>query len=395
MNKKLLAIAIGTAMVAAATAATAGDEPTFYAKLHMSIDSVDNGGDKTTGQDGIFVSSNSSRLGIKGAVDLDGGLKAVYKYEMTTDYSSADASTTETVDTPTGTTKAVTKQFNGLSGNRNAYLGLKGGFGQVIAGRHDMPFKTIGRKVDLFGDTIGDNRSVTRLAKDQIKDAVPNAILAGNQTSGDDFADRRDNVVMYSNTFGAVSLAVALGQEENADKGADTGIGIDFKQGPLSVSFAHETHGKGNLKQFALTTAQKTALGVGAAKDSTGMMLTGAYSMGDATVLAGVGQIESLDGLDGADVDVYTLGAKMKSGMNTFKIQYTSAELDGGDASTITALGVDHKLGANTTAYLVYAAVANDDSMGAGFAGTGHAGTVSNVIGEDASGFSLGLVHKF
>ena len=56
MNKKLLAIAVGAAMVAGATAATAGDEPTWYGKIHMSIDSMDNGGDLTANEgDGIFV----------------------------------------------------------------------------------------------------------------------------------------------------------------------------------------------------------------------------------------------------------------------------------------------------------------------------------------------------
>jgi predicted porin len=171
MNKKLLAIAVGAAMVAGATAATAGDEPTFYAKIHMSIDSMDNGG---TGDaaDGIFVSSNSSRFGFKGAADLDGGLKAVYKYEISTDYTG------------------------GLAGNRNAYLGLKGGFGQIIAGRHDMPFKTVGRKFDLFGDTIGDNRAVTRLGS--------KLDFGGGLKSGDDWADRKSDVIMYTNKIGAV-----------------------------------------------------------------------------------------------------------------------------------------------------------------------------------------------
>ena len=357
MNKKLLAIAVGAALVATATVATAG-EPTFYGKLHMSIDSMDNGADAPNDQDGIFVSSNSSRLGLKGAVDLDGGMKVVYKYEMSTDYSSNGA----------------------VLGNRNAYLGLKGGFGQIIAGRHDMPFKTIGRKADLFGDTIGDHRAITRLGKSNIN-------LGGGVVSGDDWADRRDNVVMYSNTFGAVSVAIALGQEENTDKGGDTGIGINYKQGPLAVSFAHETHGKGNLKGFG-TAADVT-------KDSEGMMLTGSYKMGSAAVIAGVGQISSLDGVDGDDGDIMTLAAKMKSGMNTFKVQYTSTEFDGGDAATVTALGVDHKLGKKTTAYAVYAAVANDAGMPFGFAGTGHSGTVSNGVGEDNSGLSVGLIHKF
>ena len=356
MNKKLLAMAVGAALVAGATAATAGDEPTFYGKIHMSIDSMDN--DATLAadaQDGIFVSSNSSRLGIKGAVDLDGGLKAVYKYEMSTDYSSAGKASAD-------------KQ--GLNGNRNAYLGLKGGFGQIIAGRHDMPFKTVGRKHDLFGDTIGDSRAIMR-----VKD------------SGDDFADRRDNVVMYTNTFGAVGVKVALGQEEGTDDAGDTGIGITFKQGPMKVMFANETHGTANL--------------TGGTKDSTGNILAGSYKMGNMTFLAGYMAISDATGAAGVDVTGYTLAGVMKSGMNSFKLQYTGAEVDAtgltDSAASILALGVDHKLGKNTTAYAVYAAISNDDNVDFNFSDTGHAGTVgaSTTGGDSPSGFSLGMIHKF
>jgi predicted porin len=364
MNKKLLAIAVGAAMVAGATAATAGDEPTFYAKIHMSIDSMDNGGTGDSA-DGLFVSSNSSRFGFKGAADLDGGLKAVYKYEISTDYTG------------------------GLSGNRNAYLGLKGGFGQIIAGRHDMPFKTVGRKHDFFGDTIGDNRAVTRLGSSNLKDVDP--VTAGDQSSGDDWADRRSNVIMYTNKFGAVGFKLAYAPEETGKDNTDMGLGLDFKQGPLSVMFAYETHGEGNLDAFQTDVNNAS----GTLDESTGMMLAGKYKMGSATIAAGFGQVESLDGADGSDADIMTLGAAMKSGMNTFKIQCTNTEFDGGDASSITALGVDHKLGKKTSVYAVYAAVSNDDGIPLGFAGTGHSGTVSNVAGEDASGISLGMIHKF
>jgi predicted porin len=346
MNKKLLAIAVGAALVAVATAATAGDEPTFYGKIHMSIDSVDNGG-SVDGDDGLFVSSNSSRLGIKGAVDLDGGLKAVYKYEMSTNYSTAD-----------------------LAGNRNAYLGLKGGFGQVIAGRHDMPFKTVGRKHDLFGDTIGDHRAVTRA-----------------KLSGDDWADRRDDLIMYTNKFGAVGVKVAYGSEEKTKDSSDLGIGLDFKQGPLSVMYAHETHG----------TAPLTA----GTEDSSGDILAGTYSMGSMTFAAGYAAMSDVGGTtaDIGQVAAYTLGGAFKSGMNTFKLQYTSAETDVSDtASTILAVGVDHKLGKKTTIYAVYASISNDALMSNSFNSSGgHDKTYNNpsVAGDDSTGISVGMIHKF
>ena len=347
MNKKLLAMAVGAALVAGTAAATAG-EPTFYGKLHMSIDSVDNGG-SNDGDDGLFVSSNSSRLGLKGAVDLDGGLKAVYKYEISTDYSNSGNAKTNNV------------------GNRNAYLGLKGGFGQVIAGRHDMPFKTVGRKADLFGDTIGDNRAIAR------------------KIGGDDYADRRDNVLMYTNKFGAVGVKLAYAPEEQTADGSDMGLGVDFMAGPVKVMFAHEVHGGGNLA---------------ANNDSTGDMISGMYKMGDMAFLAGYGMVSDGDGDkgDAGQATIMTLGGKMKSGMNTFKFQYTTSETDLSDtASTVMALGVDHKLGKKTSVYAVYASISNDDLVGNTFnTGGGHDTTTNNAAnGDDSSGFSLGMIHKF
>jgi len=326
MNKKLLAVAVGAAMIAGASAATAG-EAELYGKIHMSIDSMDNGASGVDKSDGIFVSSNSSRLGIKGSEDLGNGMSVVYKYEMQTDYSSVK-----------------------LDGSRNAYAGLKGGFGQVIAGRHDMPFKNVGRKFDLFGDTIGDNRAITRL-----------------KVGGDDWADRRNDLVMYSGNFGAVSLDVALGQEENTDKGSDMGLDLFYKQGPITVAFVHETHGKGNL-----------TLGT---KDSSGDMLAGSYSMGNMMFAAGYLSIGNLGGASDLDVTGWTLAASMKSGANKFKLQYTNGEADctgcTGTDGSILALGVDHAFSKSTTGYLMYAAIDNGNNIDFSFSDTGHDATVT------------------
>jgi predicted porin len=353
MNKKLLAIAVGAALVAVATAATAGDEPTIYAKINVSVDVMDNGGPDDD-DDGTFVSSNSSRLGIKGAVDLEGGLKAIYKYEMSTNYSSAGA----------------------VNGDRNAYLGLKGGFGQVIAGRHDMPFKTVGRKADLFGDSIGDTRQILRAKIDSNTAAV--------NVSGDDYADRHDNLLMYSNDFGAVDVNLAYGVEEGGKDTSDMGLSVGFKQDALTVMFAYENHGKGNLNGDT---------------DSTGMMLTGAYKVDNMTFLAGYADMSDVDGNkgDAGQITGYTLGGKMKSGMNTFKLQYTAGESDESKtAASLVAVGVDHDFTKNTQLFAVYATIMNDDNVGAGFSGGGHDGTVSaGIDGKDSTGFSVGMIHKF
>ena len=354
MNKKLLVIAVGAAMVAAATTATAG-EPTIYAKIHLSVDFMDNGGDDVTGgnnADGTFVSSNSSRLGIKGNVDLDNGQKVVYKYEMSTDYANA----------------------GNVAGNRNAYLGMKGGWGQLVAGRHDMPFKTVFRKADLFGDTIGDTRQVLRAR-------------GGN----DDWADRRDHMLMYTNKFGPVAAHFVYGAPQNGENTADYGGYASYKNAGLTVMGTFETHGKGNLAGD---------------NDSSAFGITGAYKYNNMTFLAGYADMEDVGGDKGdlGQITGYTLGGKLKSGMNTFKLQYTSSETDVSKTEAgLVALGVDHSFSKKTKVYAAYATVMNDDARNAGFTNSGHANTVgtatddtgASLPGEDATGFSLGMIHKF
>lgn len=339
MNKNLLAIAVATAMVAGSAAVMA--DATVYGKIHVSVDSMDNGtsgGDATDSS--IYVSSNSSRLGIKGSEDLGDGLSAIYQYEMTTEYSDES-----------------------LRGNRNAYLGLKGGFGTVMAGRIDSPFKTVGRKNDLFGDTIADTRNLTN---------------DGGQDA------RVSNVLVYANKFGPVDLAVAYLPEDGVVDGGATSISLGFSQGPLKLAAATQTLSKGT---------------VGGANDASATRITAGYDVGAATITALYQQDSDMGGVSGNDGDTMGLGAKFKSGMNTFKLAYTTRENDllTDDTGTLIALGVDHKLGKMTSVYAVYASMSNDSAnANFGLGGSGHdSDKPSASAGDDYTGFSLGMIHKF
>lgn len=348
MNKKLLAIAVGAAMVAGSAAVMA--DATVYGKINVSVDSLDNGGSNTVatgGADdsGIYVSSNSSRLGVKGDADLDGGLKAVYKYEMSTSYTSAGA----------------------VNGNRNAYLGLKGGFGTVLVGRHDTPFKTIGRKNDLFGDSIADARNLTN--------------DGGNDA-------RVDNVIVYKNKFGPVGFALAYVPDDGTKDAGGNSFSLGYKQGPLGLAIASSTMSDGN---FGATS-----------EDATAIRVTGAYKMGNMDFRAMYQEDTDMAGVADADGEVMGLGATYKMGMNKFKVQYTDRSNDVAsgadkDDATMISVGVDHKMGKKTTAYAVYAAVDNDDGANFALGGSGHdkGSRPGSAIGEEYSGFSVGMIHKF
>ena len=133
MNKKLIAIAIAGAM-AAPMAAHAG-EATIYGVMDVSIDAFDNDDTSAANDSSTGVSSNSSRIGFKGAEDLGGGMKAVWQVETG-------------INLGNGTTTWA---------GRNSFAGLAGGFGTFILGKHDTPYKTVGRKAELFGNGVGDS----------------------------------------------------------------------------------------------------------------------------------------------------------------------------------------------------------------------------------------------
>jgi predicted porin len=144
MKQKLLVVALAS-LLASPTALAAGEHK-VYGKIHIAVENqtvnikVDAPGETYVKEDRVAVESHASRFGFKGHLDLGNALKAIYKLEWQVDV--ADES-----------------KENNLS-SRNQYAGLQGGFGKVIAGRHDTPLKVSQGKYDLFNDTFGDIKTL-------------------------------------------------------------------------------------------------------------------------------------------------------------------------------------------------------------------------------------------
>ncbi|CAK0772292.1 Outer membrane protein (Porin) [Gammaproteobacteria bacterium] len=391
MNKKILTAAITAALVAP-TAVLA--EVTVYGQMHMSLDYTNSGrtavtyvpGTKTAERkSNLDVSSNSSRLGFKGSEDLGSGLKAVWQVESTV-----------AVDEATGAGNAL--------GGRNTFLGLAGGFGTVLMGKHDTPFKMLGRSLDPFGDTIADNRQ-----------------LLGNTSkyaglSGVGFDLRAPNVVAYITPnfsgFGAVLAYVSgvtantLGADENTLSAVS--MNATYTNGPIYAGLAYERHG---LKEVGTQTATVQA------KDPTAWRLGGSYTFGPAKVGAMYEQLKNVNlaAATAAATDTKRTGATLfgtySFGMETVKLAYTMAnkwkvggvEAPGSDASLL-ALGMDHNFSKRTTAYAQYTKLTNKDGTGvakvgaAGYSlggGGGYGDAITGVAGDDPSSISVGMIHKF
>lgn len=324
----------------------------------MSVDMAD--WDAVTGaanDSGMFVSSNSSRFGIRASEDVGGGLKATAQYEFL-------------FNQDVGNSNPVT--------NRDNYIGLEGGFGAIRLGNIDTATKDIGGIADLFyREQLGESRSI---------------INEGN-------ADARvaNGIHYFSPNFGGVSFKLQYG----ADEGTDLNVmaaNVRYSAGPLAL-------GLGYLTTEAADPAEDTDVLRFAVKYDVGGGFTVAALWQDVSALAGV---------DGADRSSYGLGASFKTGNNVFKAQYYVAdEIDGSDdtGGDLIAIGWDHLFSKTVKGYVTYATTSNDDlncTTVGGFAvpcfvvgGNGHAaiipttGTQRIRGGGDSSGISVGMIVDF
>jgi len=177
MNKKLLSLAVAAAITAPAVALA---DATLYGKTHVSIDWFDiKGSDEYKGwavNRGKIGKGNgrANRLGVKGSEDLGAGLKAIYQVEFGIPLTNERDHDFDNGDQ------------GGLK-MRNTYVGLKGGFGTFLVGRHDTPLKVSTSKLEMFSDTMADYEGT--LGFDDI---------------------RADNIIAYiTPSFGGIQFAAA------------------------------------------------------------------------------------------------------------------------------------------------------------------------------------------
>ena len=330
MMKKILAAAIVSAFAAPAFAATSNVD--IYGKLHVSASVYD---DQLAGDD-FQISSNASRIGFKGAEDLGGGLSAIWQVEQTLRLEEA----------------------GGTFATRNSFVGLKGGFGTALIGRHDTPLKSVGRKVDLFGDTVADSRNVMGIASDTRPNNV--VLYRTPSLSGLEFS------ALYSNSTN--------GNTNNTPDATDDSLwsaSATYTNGPLYLGLGYSD---GDRFDNAGIDREYT---LAAGFTMGGFKLVGQYATSQNNV---------------ADYDAWMLGGAYTIGNVVLKANYMKGETDAAgvpDAKQFT-VGADYKLSKRTSLYALYA---DGENVGFGF-GAGGSDRVLPAV-EDLSVVSLGMVHTF
>jgi len=353
MNKKLIASAVAAALFvpfAAGAVQVAGEKLEVYGKIHVSIDNSDRD-DPTVTNDGLSISSNSSRLGFKGKLPLENGMKVIYQMEQ--EVRLDDSSTADFA-------------------NRNSFVGLASGNNSLRVGVHDTPFKTVASKWGIFGDTVGERRS----------------ILGAGYQSGNQLNERVKNSIMYQyqtkafklQAMYAVEPEAASGNVDNNDKDM-TSIGAWYKTGGLTLSAAREDW-----------------TGHSRIVDGSATRLAARYKLGQHQF----GVIyENIDSDTVAEWKRSAWGVNWKfkfSAKSDLRAQYLS--VDDADGTTDTGatkigLGLFHKLDKKTKVYIAYGATDNDANAKFQAVDGGHGDEVKTTFGGSPSSISVGMVYKF
>lgn len=366
-------IVLALCFVAPHSQAAAGDEFKVYGKLHMSLESL-NDGDNTW----AAVSNNGSRFGIKGTREMNPDLGLVWQFEQKINIAQKGAETLAT---------------------RNSFLGLRGEWGTVLYGIHDTPYKTMGSKITFFRDEIGDYRQVTLGWDRRLQDII---MYVSPDIRG------MSSRLMYQvdQTGGQAEEAKTLfsGSLDYRGKGLYAGIAYEA----LSDGFASDTW----IDDSSGSDVVRTAYGKGANGIRCGLK----YTVGALGVTAlyqvlndyNQSKFAVNDNDPGVvvanDLQARTFGGEARYLFDprmAVKVAYYAADPDtdiDDDGYELFAFGVDHLYAKDLWFYLQYAVMLNGDATSAtlGCKCDGHGKIVTPAAaGDSPAGVSLGIAKKF
>src|SRR5213076_1667386 len=120
MNKKLVAVAVAGLLAAPLAAQAQTANVTLYGRLNIDYELVN--GRQSDGSNPWVsrLSSNSSRLGVRGTESLGGGLNAIFQIESNVSGDTGNAAS------------------SGLA-SRETFVGLQGSWGKATIGKFLMP----------------------------------------------------------------------------------------------------------------------------------------------------------------------------------------------------------------------------------------------------------------
>ena len=346
MKKNILAVAIAGAM--AAPLAANASAPTLYGQMNIAVDTVSENGNE--------VVNRNSRLGVKGSEDLGNGLKAVYQFE---------------------TTLVVNGGGNGgFGGQRNTFVGVAGGFGTVIAGRHDTPLRMI-QPNDRFNDSayLGNNTGLFG----GLNSSAGN--LSGEDRLSNMVAYLSPNINGFQVVFGGITDSTSGKDKQSLGNAYSASVSYGSKRNGLyaAVGLTQRTKDLNTVTKAATTNPDAPAVVLEEVQNTravvqyadSGLVVSGMFN---GVTAKGIG-----------DTNAFTLGAMYTMGDFTprAKVAFVdyAKDFNRKDATNF-ALGLDYALGKKTRTFVEYGVLDKNNAAG-----------VSNTKSTDV--FTVGLAHSF
>ena len=330
MNKKLVALAVSGVLASPLAAQAQTANVTLYGRLNLDMEIVQTRLADGTKPNIYRVSSNSSRLGVRGTESLGGGLNAIFQLESSV---AGDAG-------------------GGTLGGRETFIGLQAGWGTVKIGNFLAPYDDIH---PIFGNVPTLNTSILSTA----------AVWANGTVSKAQggFDARLGNSIRYdSPNFGGFTGSIQASTGENAAHAMIYSLGGYYNNGPIQAGLAWERNEK--------------VRGAGVKDDA--ISLAGAYNFGVVKV-AGVYERLKYDAGGGSlKRDFYGVSASANLGPGQIYAAWLHGNDGKGSAADGTQVGglvrgddsasdeyvisYTYPLSKRTLTYVGYVAIANDDA---------------------------------
>ncbi len=323
------------------------DPVTLYGRIYVMFDVVEaKGGTPAPLVRRNRVSDQSSLLGVRGSESLGGDLKAFFQLE--TGFPPDQNATT--------------------FANRNSAVGLQGGWGSVLMGRWDMPFKLSQvAPVDPFSDL-------------SIADITGTAINQGN------FSNREQNVVQYwSPDVGGFAMKLAYAADEGRTAARDPykyGASLVWSRGEYYLAYAYERH---HDYSDGSPTAGVSQIGNG---------IAGYFRLFGAKLM---GQYGTYTKTNATKQKSYALGVDWLFGANNHFLALYQHSKDGGangaaqPSCSALGLGYRYDFSKRTRFQMNSVKVSNKVGNLCNFG----AGTLNIGEGQDPQGLSAGFRHDF
>lgn len=395
MQKKLIALAVA-GLVSAPVFAQSNIQ------IYGVADAYFKGG-KFMGENTMGVDSGGlagSRIGFRGEEDLGSGLKAVFVLEQGINIGTGKSQGMTPVDS---SANSGDQTFT-----RQAYVGLKGNFGQVALGRQYAP----GYYTAEYDALLNAGVSPMGLLSSFAHMSISNSGWA-----------RWNNAVTYTGTFQSVSLsAIYSAGNRESDSGRNLtvhginvgrvgysdddkyGLSLKYDNGPLKVGAIYQAvkYGKDNLVN----------------KTQHEWLIGASYNFGMATLAGSYQQANSVEGINDLDIKLWQVGVIVPVGVGNIHVAYAQAKIDNGNPFTDAfgdgsnqkpkafTVAYTHGFSKRTTGYLGFAYVDYDDlnwaQAGAlGYSEDGHNG-LSGLMSSGKTEtidktklFFVGMNHKF